>query len=623
MQIHGLKYDTEASVQVNNSAWLPISTANVTLLGNAAAFGGIGGGFHTLEMTLNLPAGVVTTGTNTIAFRFNQTDGITSGYRVLEFNIQSGGSNLLSSSLFVWDDPNTWQPPSTAASDIAAGLSLYQGAQLTVPVSGGTQTIHAHCSDCHSVDGRDLKYFNYSNGSIVARSVFHGLTWQQGNQIASYIRSLNLPNPGRPWNPPYQPGVGTDSQPVENWAAGAGLGAVLDNDSEMLQYMAPGGSTAGWAANDYLNAREIPVTMQLPDWNSWLPIVHPMDAFGSTFTSSPLATEFTTLHNQFATTSNLAQTYGGAPAGSFNRLYLDELSFGGAINASGVTSWTPALRQNYYSYGLWIMVKTWEFNQDFGLEAIPQALFGAKADVRGWYGSMAFDASPNMKHVPYGPGLGNGTQVFADYMSLAWYQVQLVLNDGQGTQDDHNPIDYGYVGGFISNVFASESKLPGGMLQMQYLVKGLQEWTLSGKNPSTGVGFNAAQTSPFLLVVFNNFPEWNGYSPSTIATLFTAYTQAWFNQVSQYTPAEFYAGGWASATENPQTDRYTGPFGGELWYTLPRLRFEGVPASLTTQISNWAARIWPLGNWTLNNAATCSSLAGNSGACTSGGVSIF
>ena len=244
LQIHGLKYQSEASVQVNNSAWTAINSSSVTLLGLANAYGGIGGGFHTLQMTMNLPAGAVTTGTNTISFRFNGTDGATSGYRVLGFNIQSGGSNLLSSSLFVWDDPNSWRPPSTAASDITAGQVLWHTAGLTVP---GVGAIKAHCSDCHSEDGRDLKYFNYSNNSIVVRSVFHGLTAAQGNQIASYIRSLNVPNPGRPWNPPYQPGPGLDSKPVTDWAAGAGLDAVLDSDAEIQPYIAPGGSFAGWS----------------------------------------------------------------------------------------------------------------------------------------------------------------------------------------------------------------------------------------------------------------------------------------------------------------------------------------------------------------------------------------
>jgi hypothetical protein len=47
-------------------------------------------------------------------------------------------------------------------------------------------------------DGRDLKYFNFSNNSIITRSRFHGLTTLQGEQIAAYIRSLRFPNPGRP-----------------------------------------------------------------------------------------------------------------------------------------------------------------------------------------------------------------------------------------------------------------------------------------------------------------------------------------------------------------------------------------------------------------------------------------
>ena len=237
MQIHGLRFGGQASVQVNNSGWMAISDSTVTLQGNATAYGGIGGGFSTLKMTLNLPAGTITSGTNTVTFRFNQTDGRVSGFRVLAFNIQAAdGSMLIPSSSFVNDDPNAWQPPSTDASDIAAGQSLWHTAPLTVPLaSGGTKSILAHCSDCHAQDGRDLKYFNYSNNSVEARSLFHGLTAQQGAQIASYIRSLNVVNPGRPWNPPYQPGPGLDSQPVINWAAGAGLSAVVDTDQDTIQ----------------------------------------------------------------------------------------------------------------------------------------------------------------------------------------------------------------------------------------------------------------------------------------------------------------------------------------------------------------------------------------------------
>src|SRR5207244_12627418 len=87
-----------------------------------------------------------------------------------------------------------------------------------------------------SGDTRDVHSFptRRSSDLIVARARFHGLSTLEGEQIASYIRSLPSPNPGRPWNPPYQPGPRIDEQPVSSWAAGAGLAWVLDRDTDAL-----------------------------------------------------------------------------------------------------------------------------------------------------------------------------------------------------------------------------------------------------------------------------------------------------------------------------------------------------------------------------------------------------
>jgi hypothetical protein len=611
MQIHNLKYETEASVQVNNSAWLAISTSTVTLLGNAAAFGGIGGGFHTLEMTLNLPAGVVTTGTNSITFRFNGTDNVTSGYRVLGFNIQSGGSNLIPSSAFVLDDPNNWQPPSTAASDIAAGQTLWHTAALTAP---GMGAIKAHCADCHSEDGRDLKYFNYSNNSIVVRSEFHGLTAAQGNQIASYIRSLNVPNPGRPWNPPYQPGPGLDSQPVANWAAGAGLGAVLDNDGEMQQYIAPGGSTAGWSATSYLNPREIPVAFQLPDWNTWLPIIHPMDAFGTSFTTSAFNLNYSILRNTLQ--PNSVTAYQAALGGPFDVWFVAAQSFLVPIETNA--NWDANnLRTAVYSAALWQQVKMWEINQEFGLEGMPQVAFGSKANVRGWYGMTAFNTSPNMLHIPAGTGLGNGSQTVQTYLAFVWYQTQLLLNDGQGKEAGNGPIDFGYVFGFIKNLFVLDAHLPGIMLQLEWQVKSLQAFTLTGVGPDGNpgdAGWAPTATSMEPLLDNDWQPLWSATSPATQTMFLQAYTQAWFAQASQYTPQQYYAGHWATATDNPAALQFQTTFGGQVWYSPPRLRFFGVDANLTNQIAAWGATIWPQGNWASLDSATCTAVI----YCTSG-----
>lgn len=608
MQIHGLKYETEASVQINNSAWMPLSTGNVTLLGNANTFGGIGGGFHTLQMTLNLPPNAVVAGNNTIAFRFNGTDGVVSGFRVLAFNIQSGGSNLLPSSQFVNDDPDNWQPPSTAASDISAGQSLWHTASLTVPSAGGAATIMAHCADCHSEDGRDLKYFNYSNNSIEARSTFHGLTPQQGAQIASYIRSLNVPNPGRPWNPPYQPGPGLDSQPVANWAAGAGLSAVLDSDAEMQPYLLPGGSSANWSATAYLNARELPIPLQLPDWNAWLPTVHPMDSLGATFTASLLNTYYSILRSKLQPNNPGQYNW---ELSDFGQWFLGGENLLATLENNA--NWTPGLRTSVYSVAQWRLVKQWELNQEFGLEGMPQAAFGAKADARGWFGNNPFGTSPVILHLPAGPGLGNGSVAVREYLAYIWYHIQLLLNDGQGTQAGQNPIDYGYTEGELTAMSQRTGNFPVASLNLMWLIKGLQEFTQTGKGPEFGSIFGFAPTA-LTPVSFTNLAyttNWTGTSPATRVTLMTTFLKPWLDKISSFTPQQYWTGvdgggrPWASPLENPRTDPGLTTFGGQVWNMLPRLRYAGVDPNLTYQISAWAATVWPAGNWAMNDAGVC------------------
>jgi hypothetical protein len=209
------------------------------------------------------------------------------------------------------EDPDTWPVPLRDPDSVRAGQKLWMRAQPKASALPNAPQIRARCSDCHAHDGRDLKYFGFSNASIVARSRFHGLSDRQGQQIASYIRSLPVRSSGRPWNPPYQPGPGLDAQPVANWAAGAGLSWTLDSDTDTLPFIfAASDDLAGRSATDAVaksldwsaivplisrsafrpdgnvNPRQIPISLQLPDWKHWLPVVHPLDAWGPVFQNS-------------------------------------------------------------------------------------------------------------------------------------------------------------------------------------------------------------------------------------------------------------------------------------------------------------------------------------------------
>jgi hypothetical protein len=619
LQIHGLKYETEASVQFNGGAWIPINTSTVTLQGYAAAVGGIGGGFATLQLTLNIPSGAIVQGQNTITFQFLGTDGITSGYRIINLNILSGGSQLVASSNFTNDDPSQWQPPLNDASDIQAGQSLWSTASLTVPGGsaggvGGAGSIVAHCSDCHSIDGRDLKYFNYSNYSIRTRSMFHGLTQQQGDQIASYIRSLNTPAPsgGRPWNPPYQPGPGMDSQPVTNWAAGAGIDAVLGHDADMLPYLMPGGSNANLALNGYLNARETPLALQLLDWNRWLPTVSPMDAYGSQF--APITATYFDIRSKLQPNNPTAyaNTLGELYSWMTNLTTLDQVGIPPNVPISPL--WNDgSIARRIYSDRQWGMVKLWELNQEFGLEGMAQSSIGPQSAAHAWNTNEAFLTSPNISRIPINPGIGNGTAAAHGYLSFIWYHLQLILNDGNGNAQGTFPIDWGYAIAYPTNTLTwngatSTPYMGTAGLTLEWFAKALQSANgPGGPGPSGGPG-DPQDSQPYFLVQFPSVPSvWSEVSPAQMVQLMNTWLGVWFSAIQTYSPTTMYN---VMATPTFSSSA-PGSFTGDLAFSLPILRYEGADSNLLNQIANWASGLWPTFNWAGALGETCTT--GNEG----------
>ena len=281
--------------------WLDITDANVSLPDLERLQGGLnGGGFYTTHITLALPTAMLShlvamPSTNRVQFRFNGTEGETNGFRVLALQLQDNAGNGLDSETTKSFDPVTERDPTRyAAADATAGAALWHGGGLLSKSSIVSRKLNAACASCHADNGRDLQYFNYSNNAIVQRARFHGLSAQQGQQIVAYLRSSLKDVPyvaqAAPWNPPYQPGPGLDCPTADcatRWSAGAGLGAVLTTSAQAMQALfgkAPGQLAQAdidkvMDPRATLNVRETPVPMQFPDWNAWLPAIHPSDVW--------------------------------------------------------------------------------------------------------------------------------------------------------------------------------------------------------------------------------------------------------------------------------------------------------------------------------------------------------
>ncbi len=625
LQIHGVRYADQASIQINTSAWIPLNNNTVTIAEPGRSYGGIGGGFSTLVMTLPLPNGTVVGGDNTIRFRFNQTDGVVSSYRVLAWNFLTvEGKKILAPNNFVEDAPETWTPPLPDAASILAGRELWQSAPLAANSLPNGPRIEAHCADCHAQDGRDLKYFNFSNASIIARARFHGLSALQSEQIASYIRSMPTPNPGRPWNPPYQPGPGLDEQPISSWAAGAGLAWVLDQDTDALPYLVrqhgegmntAASNRAGNAPNlrelveritpdifrpdGNLNARQIPIALQLPDWSQWLPRVHPKDAWGPAFTQSAFAALY-----GGETTPESKRQIGNKPAlrpllaaaqttdhdirpvvAAFEQWSEARHSFLRRVGKAEA-AWSPELTNKIYSTQLWQLVKTWEMTQEFGLEGRGRDFFGLTADSRTWCNTIPAESAPSAAHIPNGAAGVGGSTLTNEYFTTAWYELQVVLNSGNHRHRDRGPVDWVYlIGGFLDLHAQTHQPEPARLLVA--VIKALQSTDphlgpddlKEGWRPDENID-PRIMISPVWAPIFKPLPV-EVHQALTISLL-----AAWMDKNLQYPIAKHLPIGLPRRSYT-QPRAYGGISGGKVWEAAKQFRDAGVPAELVQRLQRW------------------------------------
>ena len=544
LQANNLSYANKASVSVNGGAWTPLNNSTVAVQEpTALAYGGIGGnGFDTFSMTLPITGGV--NGMNTVSFRFNQTDGVSSGFRVLAFNLRAGSTNLIAASAFVEADPTQWTAPLADAADIAAGAALWKTAPL-VSSSMTATPISAHCMDCHTANGSDLQRFNYSNYSIAQRAQFHGLNAQQGLQIASYIRSLatqyGTPGPNcRPWNPPYQPGPGLDAVDVKDWTCGAGIGAVTANDLDTLQSVFPGGTPTA-AAVDFggqLNIRQIPIGIELPDWNHWLPRIAPIDAWGATFTGSTLAAQYPFLRNALQN-GGTAYANGQGSQQIFNDFYQFGVDYSEqflqlpAVTAIAPATATIAQQDMIYSTRQWMTVKAWELAQDFSLEtACPQAWVNLenapKPELRSWCGyyGFAFQASPHIIGLPENSTSMFGSATGSMFRSNQWYQLQILLNPGSGAHSEQNPVDWQYATGVFNDLSDDSGRLEP-IRKFVYMVKAAQEMDNGKGVTNVGAGWTQRDTNPMDLWENGQSGIWKGTDIATEQALVNIYLANW------------------------------------------------------------------------------------------------
>jgi hypothetical protein len=597
LQVNGLSYQNKMSIQVNGGAWISLNNTNCVFDYPANLFRGMGGPLDTLSF--RVPSVSLVPGrANMISFRFNYSDGVSIGFRVLAINVlDTAGQPLLgpskpvtarltsTSTRIAFSGVHAANPGSSPAA--LAGSNLWYNGSLRENWNG--RVLQARCTDCHADDGSDLQYYGYSDRSIIERSRFHGLTVSQGQQIAAYIRALPTRTLGTPWNPPYQPGPGLDSRPIEEWAAGAGLQWVLPDDSFSWDYIYPNRNVVVYW-EDKLNTRQIPIALQMPDWKSWLPRVHPKDSIGSSF--NPVYAAELRCRNAVAA-GDLRVRFGEIDAATSDWLNSPTGDAFRAANPGNLfrEAWTGVAR--------WRTVKAWHVIRSKGWEDDGKSGWGPTADDRFWPTHSVFMSSPHFTLAESGHSLGDGSPLTWGVRSEQWYWLQLVLSGSLRTRNGAFPFDWAYMNAFTMGLNTQHRFQNAGMMMVALIKAG----EATSGNPGHGNdGFNAfgSLRTEYLWNREGSLSMWQGYDPA----LRDAVIRGWLAEYEYFitylgrnhfinVTGEVREGEYNNNPSSPHTQPWIRSHGG----MLVHFKNNGAAPDIVETMRRIGRFLWPDANW--------------------------
>jgi hypothetical protein len=503
LRLSNLKFSGQAFMSVNGAPPFVMDNTNCPGVGLAALLGGIGGPLDTFTVTIpKVP--LISGRTNTLSFRIGSTpQNNVDAFRILEINFADTSNTLLAPIQAPVAAP--FGGYGAAATTVAAGSNLWFNAPLINSWHG--TPMKAHCSDCHAYDGSDLVYFGFSDNSIRQRSMMHGLSAAQSDQILAYLRSLAAPVVSAPWNPPYQPGPGIDSLPAERWAAGAGVDAVLVDERDTFKALF-GTNPPSFNFTNTINVRELPINMPLPSWSEWLPAINPVEYYGTDFQG------ILDVYRKMVTMMNTPQdlmAWLGVWAGQWANFDTGPLA--------NHYSWNnPTDQLAYYSAYRWRNVKIWEILHARHWEGSGSAMYPWPETVsRVFPGNSVFHTAPHFTVRALDSNcLRDGLPQNWPYMSAQWYWLQLVLNDSQHHRYGSSPIDWAYLQAFSTQPL--HYGVPATAQILVGLTKAAESSTALPTDPDGGfTGWNQARTEYLML---REFP-----------TAWAAYDLGWRNQL--------------------------------------------------------------------------------------------
>jgi hypothetical protein len=362
-----------------------------------------------------------------------------------------------------------------------------------------------------------------------------------------------------------------DSKPFAERAAGAGLNAMLNNDVEALPVLFPGLriTSAAFRPDGDLNPLTIPIALPLPDWNHWLPRIHPLDAWGARFDAS----SFAQMYENYTSTDFKSPIEGAAFFDKWlkarNKMLAPHLT-------ATSTKWTPELAEFFYSAQSWQLVKTWEIVQELNLEG------------RSWPNTVPAATAPSEMNIPNGPNGMGGSALTSEYFNNSWYELQTLVNSGNHQHHGRQPVDWPYLLGHILELEGLSGIPEPGRLLIT-LIKAWQSTDPSIGPRNIAEGWRPEQNvDPRIMVA----AEWSPMFRSLPLDMRQAITQAllaaWLDKTLHYPIASYFQRG-LSASSYALPAGLQDVSGGKAWESVAQFKAAGVDPLLIARLEAWGA----------------------------------
>ncbi|MGH9806558.1 MAG: hypothetical protein ACRD9W_04755, partial [Terriglobia bacterium] len=206
---------------------------------------------------------------------------------------------------------------------------------------------------------------------------------------------------------------------------------------------------------------------------------------------------------------------------------------------------------------------------------------------RSWFNSVPIETAPSATQIPDGVAGVGGSALTNEYFSAAWYELQIILNSGNHTHREREPVDWVYVIGRFPELEAQTNESEPVRLLVA-VIKALQstdprvgpEDYSKGWRPERNID-PRIMISPVWGPVFKPLPA------EVHRALTTSMLAAWMDKNLEY-PIEKYLPMGTPPRPSYEAPRAYGVIsGGKVWEASKQFRDVGVPPELVRRLQQW------------------------------------